>query len=142
MWIRTVDDVAQLVRDRRKQLKLSQMELARRAGVSRQWIVDLERGKPTAEVSLVLRTLAAAGLHLDARDPAHRPDASDADTVIDAGHEVIEHHRVAGAPLRTLSTRPRRGTGPVASVLPSGKKPRLPRSGIPSGAGRNPARVS
>ncbi|HST59370.1 MAG TPA: helix-turn-helix domain-containing protein, partial [Longimicrobium sp.] len=102
---RTVDDVAELVRDRRKQLGLSQMELARRAGVSRQWLVDLERGKPTAEVSLVLRTLAAAGMQLDARDPMHYPEGSQAAAVIDAGREVLERHRPAGTPLRTLSTR-------------------------------------
>ena len=105
MWIRTVDDVAELVRDRRKQLGLSQMELARRAGVSRQWLVDLERGKPTAEVALVLRTLAAAGMQLDARDPTHQPEGSYAAMIIDAGREVMERHRPAGQPLRTLRTR-------------------------------------
>lgn len=111
MWIRTVDDVAELVRDRRKQLGLSQMELARRAGVSRQWLVDLERGKPTAEVALVLRTLAAAGMQLDARDPMQQPDGSYAATIIDAGREVMERHRPAG-PMRTLSTRPPRTASP------------------------------
>jgi y4mF family transcriptional regulator len=106
MLIRTVDDVAALVRDRRKQLGLSQVELARRAGVSRQWLVDLERGKPTAEVSLVLKILAAVGMQLDARDPMHHPEGSYAAMVIDAGNEVMERHRPAGMPMRTLSTRP------------------------------------
>lgn len=118
MLIRTVDDVAELVRDRRKQLGLSQMELARRAGVSRQWLVDLERGKPTAEVSLVLRTLAAAGMQLDARDPTHYPEGSHAAAVIDAGREVMERHRPAGMPLRTLSTRPPRAPSPGSIRAP------------------------
>jgi y4mF family transcriptional regulator len=112
MWIRTVDDVAELVRDRRKQLGLTQVELARMAGVSRQWLVDLERGKPTAEVALVLRTLAAAGVQLDARDPMHHPEGSYAATIIDAGREVMDRYRPAGAPMRTLSTRPPRPPSP------------------------------
>lgn len=117
MWIRTVDDVAELVRDRRKQLGLSQMELARRAGVSRQWLVELERGKPTAEVALVLRTLAAAGMQLDARDPMQQPEGSHAAAIIDAGREVMDHHRPAG-PMRTLSTRSPRTPSPGSIRTP------------------------
>jgi HTH-type transcriptional regulator/antitoxin HipB len=115
VWIRTADDIAQLVRERRKQLGLSQAELARRAGVSRQWIVDLEHGKPTAEVSLVLKTVAAAGLHLDAFDPHQRVGSSAQGTggrLFDAANEVLEQHRPAGMRLRTLTTRPPRS--PVA----------------------------
>jgi HTH-type transcriptional regulator/antitoxin HipB len=36
--------------------------LAERAGVGREWIIGLEKGKPTAEIGLVLRTLRALGL--------------------------------------------------------------------------------
>jgi len=34
------------------------------AGVSRRWLVDLEAGKPRAELELTLRVLAALGLEL------------------------------------------------------------------------------
>lgn len=121
MWIRTVEDVAQLVRDRRKQLGLSQMELARQAGVSRQWLVDFEQCKPTAEISLVLKTLAAVGLQLDARDPKHRSEGSDAASVIDAARKVMEKHRPTGTPLRTLITRPPRTPAPNVNEA-SGRK--------------------
>ena len=36
-----------------------QAELARRIGVSRQWVVEVERGKPRAEIGLILRALNA-----------------------------------------------------------------------------------
>ncbi|WP_350278876.1 helix-turn-helix domain-containing protein [Kribbella sp. HUAS MG21] len=54
------------VRDARVRQGLTQAELARRAGVSREWLVRLERGAPRLELQLVLDTLAAVGLTLTA----------------------------------------------------------------------------
>lgn len=62
MHLRTPGDIGALVRERRKALKLSQNALARKAGTSREWIVDLEKGKPRVPLSLVLRTLGALGI--------------------------------------------------------------------------------
>lgn len=66
MQVKTSNDIGALVRDRRTQLEWSQEELARRVGVSRVWILQLERGKPTAQIGLVLRTLKELGVGLDA----------------------------------------------------------------------------
>ena len=52
------------LRERRKQIGLDQVELARRVGVSRQWIVEMERGKPRSELHLVLKTIDTLGLRL------------------------------------------------------------------------------
>ena len=57
MFIRTPADLGAAIRDRRKSLRLSQRELARRVGVGRQWLVAVEHGKPGAELALVLRVL-------------------------------------------------------------------------------------
>lgn len=65
MAIRTPGDLGAAVRDRRRALQLDQAALASRAGVSRQWIIALEQGKPGAELGLVLRTLKALDLRLD-----------------------------------------------------------------------------
>lgn len=46
------------------------------AGVSRRWIVDLEAGKPRAELGLVLRVLSALGIPLTA-DAPEAPTRSD-----------------------------------------------------------------
>jgi HTH-type transcriptional regulator/antitoxin HipB len=67
-------DFGSAIRDRRRRLKLGQDELAARVGVSRKWIIDVEKGKPRAEIGLVLRTLDALGLHLslgDDESPSH-----------------------------------------------------------------------
>jgi HTH-type transcriptional regulator/antitoxin HipB len=66
MRIRTPADLGAVIRDRRRKLRLDQKSLAAKAGVSRQWIVEVEKGKPRAEVGLILRTLGALGITLDA----------------------------------------------------------------------------
>lgn len=84
MIVRTAADIGGLIRTRRRALGLDQRELAARVGVSRLWVIEIERGKPRAELGLVLRTLAALGIHLDA---ATEREASGA-----------EARSVAGAP--------------------------------------------
>ena len=86
MQIRTPLDLGLAIRDRRRKLKLSQTELARKAGVGRQWVVAIEHGKSRAELGLVLRTLAALDLPLTIDPGARRlPSSNDMDGVdIDA----------------------------------------------------------
>jgi HTH-type transcriptional regulator / antitoxin HipB len=66
MLVRTPADLGALIRDRRKRLKLDQATLAERIGVSRQWVIEMEHGHARAELALVLRTLDALGIRLDA----------------------------------------------------------------------------
>jgi HTH-type transcriptional regulator / antitoxin HipB len=40
--------------------------LAKRIGVSRQWVIEVEHGHARAELGLVLRALDALGIRLDA----------------------------------------------------------------------------
>jgi HTH-type transcriptional regulator / antitoxin HipB len=65
MIVRTPSDLGLMIRARRRELGLDQQTLARRVGVSRLWIIEFERGKPRAEIGLVLRTLTALDLRLD-----------------------------------------------------------------------------
>jgi y4mF family transcriptional regulator len=89
--IRTAADVGLTIREQRKRLGLSQAALAERVGVSRQWIVDVEKGKARAELALVLRTLDVLGLGLYVAAPPVRPSvappspfaAVDIDAIID-----------------------------------------------------------
>ena len=46
MLVRTPADLGAVIRDRRKQLKLDQAALAKQIGVSRQWVIEIERGHP------------------------------------------------------------------------------------------------
>lgn len=68
MGVRSIRDIAATVRGRRQDLCMSQVELARRAGVSRKWISEFEAGKSTAEFGLVLRVLDALALSLELRE--------------------------------------------------------------------------
>lgn len=64
MRIRNTRMIGELIRDGRARLGWSQSRLAEEAGVSRQWVYEMEQGKPSAEVGLVLITLEALGLQL------------------------------------------------------------------------------
>jgi HTH-type transcriptional regulator/antitoxin HipB len=69
--------VGALIRGRRQFLGLDQGELAKKVGVSRLWINQVERGKPGASLSLVLRTLAAVGAEVNA-NAGEPPTAAEA----------------------------------------------------------------
>ncbi len=62
--IRTSSDLGALIRERRIKLGLDQLSLAKKAGTSRKWLIEIENGKPRAEIGLVFRTLKALGLTL------------------------------------------------------------------------------
>jgi HTH-type transcriptional regulator / antitoxin HipB len=78
--VRSPADLGAVIRDRRKQLRLDQSSFARRIGVSRQWVIEIERGHPRAELALVLRAIDALDIRLDARvdEASHRPSAGPA----------------------------------------------------------------
>ena len=67
MRVRTPSELGALIRDYRMRHNLDQKSLAASVGVSRQWIVEIEQGKAGAPLGLVLRTLGALGIVLDAQ---------------------------------------------------------------------------
>lgn len=83
MQLRTAKDFGALIRDRRKKRGLDQAELAEMVGVSRKWIIDVEKGKPRAALSLVLQTLDALGVPISA-DGANETAIADVSIDIDA----------------------------------------------------------
>lgn len=89
MQVRTVHDLAAAVRGRRRELGLSQVELAAGIGVSRDWVSDFESGKATVEMGLVLRVLEALRLRIDLVGDADAPDAP----VVDLDAILDEHRR-------------------------------------------------
>lgn len=64
MRIRTPRELGAVLRNERRRLSLSQIDLSEKADVSRKWIVQMENGKARAELALVLRALGALGLVL------------------------------------------------------------------------------
>ena len=55
-------DIATVLRNRRKDLGLTQAEAAALAGVSPRFVYDLEKGKPTVALDKVLQLAEALGV--------------------------------------------------------------------------------
>jgi HTH-type transcriptional regulator/antitoxin HipB len=85
--INSIHDLAAAVRGRRLDLDLTQAELAARAGVSRDWLNQIEAGKPTAEVGLFIRLIDALDLRLDLVPRGSEPPLVDLDALLDESHE-------------------------------------------------------
>jgi HTH-type transcriptional regulator / antitoxin HipB len=96
VFIRRPVDIGEIVRSTRQARRLNQQDLADRLGVSRTWINEIEGGKPTVRLDLVLRalnelqiTLAAyADGEIGAKAAALTPRASgpiDIDAIADRG---------------------------------------------------------
>ena len=84
MRVRTATDLGAFIRERRVKLGMDQSDLAENAGTSRKWIVEVEQGKPRAEIGLVLRTLKALGVSLDlAADRAQKTVAASEPGTVD-----------------------------------------------------------
>jgi transcriptional regulator with XRE-family HTH domain len=62
MRIRTPADFGAVARQRRRDLKLSQNELAERSGVTRQWLVRFEKGSREVALSKVFAVLTELDL--------------------------------------------------------------------------------
>ena len=65
MRIRTATDLGAFIRERRTRLGMDQIALATKAGTSRKWLVEVEQGKPGAEIGLILRTLKSLEVSID-----------------------------------------------------------------------------
>jgi HTH-type transcriptional regulator / antitoxin HipB len=69
MWARTSAEIGKIIRAARLRRKLSQAELARLLGTTQAWISEVEKGKDTAQVGLVLRALTQLDIRLRADEP-------------------------------------------------------------------------
>ena len=63
--MKTTDQLGTAIRARRKQLKLTQKELAMTCGTGLRFIVDLEKGKTTCQIGKTLQVVQALGLAIE-----------------------------------------------------------------------------
>ena len=91
MIIRTPTDLGALIRDRRSHLGMDQASLAKAVGTSRKWLIEVEKGKPTAQIGLILRTLRVLKISLSDSQQAsgstttpHTSEPIDIDRIIDS----------------------------------------------------------
>ncbi|WP_375497086.1 helix-turn-helix domain-containing protein [uncultured Jatrophihabitans sp.] len=90
--VSTARDLGLLVRQRRQDLRLSQADLATRAGVGRPWVVAVEKGHARAELGKLLALLAELGLAVDL-SAAGQPRAGDHSDAVDLDELLHEHDR-------------------------------------------------
>lgn len=110
---KTAEDVGNIIRQRRKALGWDQARLASECGVSRQWVVDIEKGKPRAELQLVLRVMNVLGLKLAAVD--QQAEAARI-TIPSAGlDDILDRHR--GVPGASPRAAPHRTPLSYAQIL-------------------------
>ena len=77
MNIQSTKQLGTAIRAKRKQLKVTQAELAMTCGTGLRFIVDLEKGKPTCQIGKILRILQSLGvsLRIDGTDAGSSGDA-------------------------------------------------------------------
>ena len=68
MKIKNTKDIASKVKDERKKQNLTQTQLAGLCNVGVRFIVDLEAGKETCQISKVLLVLDILGINLTTED--------------------------------------------------------------------------
>lgn len=64
MNAQTAKEIGDAVRARRRELKVTQKDLAMTCGTGLRFIIDLEKGKETCRLGKVLQVLQALGLRL------------------------------------------------------------------------------
>jgi HTH-type transcriptional regulator / antitoxin HipB len=80
MYLRTPKEIGMLLRDRRKARKWTQDVFAQKLGVSRLWVLQLEQGKSTAQIGLVMRALNELNVPIQVDlSPAAPPGPYDVD---------------------------------------------------------------
>ena len=62
-------EIGKLVRLTRKELKVTQKQLAFTSGTGLRFIVDLEKGKPTCHLGKVLTVLQTLGISIELKSP-------------------------------------------------------------------------
>lgn len=72
MHVGSTKDIGLLIRARRTEKDWTQADLARSLGTTQRWISEIENGKATAEIGMVLQALSMLGIRLEAA-PADAP---------------------------------------------------------------------
>ena len=106
MKVQSPQDIGILIREERKKQGWTQADLANRVGVKPLWISAFERGKTTAQIGLVFRTIKALGMNISV-DKAERPGGTGA--VIDLEALIQTMRRVP--PQRSIKREELRGEG-------------------------------
>lgn len=65
----TPADIGKMVRTTRKEMRVTQADLALTSGTGLRFIIDLEKGKPTCQIGKVLTVLQTLGIEVSMIPP-------------------------------------------------------------------------
>ncbi|CAM3664699.1 helix-turn-helix transcriptional regulator [Legionella longbeachae] len=65
MMIQSSENIGRYIRKVRKELNVTQKDLALSAGTGLRFIIDLENGKPTCQIGKTLQVLQVLGIQLN-----------------------------------------------------------------------------
>lgn len=68
--VQTTAELGQMARERRQQIKLTQLDVAGLSDTGNRFIIELEQGKPTLQLQKVLDVLSLLGLEVVIRAKA------------------------------------------------------------------------
>lgn len=71
------EQLGTIIRARRKELKVTQKDLALTCGTGLRFIIDLEKGKPTCQIGKMLQVIQALGLNLQITNPGTDSDENE-----------------------------------------------------------------
>ena len=60
----TPPDIGRIVRETRKELKVTQKDLALTSGTGLRFVIELEKGKPTCEIGKALTVVQTLGIRI------------------------------------------------------------------------------
>ena len=61
----TTENIGSIIKNTRKQLGVTQKDLALTSGTGLRFIIDLEKGKPTCQIGKALTVMQTLGIKLD-----------------------------------------------------------------------------
>lgn len=91
--IQHVRDIGALVRRRRKIMQLDQAELAERIGVSRAWIIKIEKGHPNAQAGLLFQLFNYMDISIEAQFSTTFGSQFKKSDILDRIREQTSHRR-------------------------------------------------
>jgi y4mF family transcriptional regulator len=71
MQIKSTEALGKFIRDTRKAIGATQKDLALTSGTGLRFIIDLEKGKPTAQLGKVLNLLQNLGVKVELHSPVN-----------------------------------------------------------------------
>ncbi len=73
MTVQNTPQLGDAIRSMRKQLKVTQKDLAMTCGTGLRFVIDLEKGKPTCQIGKILQVLQALGLRVELTGKSEAP---------------------------------------------------------------------